>query len=954
MTIESEHFRVTFTPGLERLAAHAAVRAEAARTRLAARFLKPPREPIDIVLCDPVDFSNGYASPVPANHVVIYAQPPVGDTSLGFHEDWLDTVLIHELTHIFHLDATGRPGSLVRGVFGRVPMAWPAFPALGVPGWNIEGTAVYFESAFTGYGRLRGTYHEMVLRAAVLERAFDPIDRAGPYTPIWPGAERRYIYGSLFMEHLAGARGPAIEGVIARQTADAGVPPSLAFDRVGRRTLGLSFTRAWDDWRAVLTARQDRLADSLRAAGLTATERLTARGHSALHPRVSPDGRHLAYACADGITATTTRVLSLAEPPAGGSKNLHRRTSLGTNAWFPGSDEILISQLEYRDRYHITSDLFAIRMDGRERRLTRGLRLQDPDLAPGGRTVAAVENGGGTNRLVLVDLPAGVRRPLTPADPGVNWATPRWSPDGTLIAAARWEGGRLDIAVLDTTGALLALVTRDSAMDTAPAWTPDGRTILFSSDRTGIPNLFAATFEDSITFRREQVTNLLTGAFTPDVSPDGRWIYFAGYHADGFHLERIPLDRAQWRSPAPARTTAVVESRTDGEERAGATPVATPYSPLPTVLPRFWLPLVEGNELTGWYYGLATSGQDLIARHLYAATAAFTPEKTRLRGTLSYSYAGLGQPVLNVRVSRFWDAWRSYLEEDAPPRRIDEREDALLVGSTLLRARMRSSAAVTLWGEHVRRRRSVEGGRDSLLADRQDRLWGLIGDAQWGNARRYPFSISTEDGIRARLTGRRRWDVSAARFDDGYWEARSALSAYRGFPVFGFAHHVLAGRLSGLWRTGPGAGNSSLGGPSGSSLDLIVTRVGGGSTSLPLRGFRHGVRSGSRAWTGSMEYRFPLALVGRGYRLWPLFLDRISAAVFLDAGDGWCRRRDGRYRRCGEDAGPAGPLLGAGAEAVLDLVLATELPLRLRGGAGLPVRGPGGPPRWYVALGESF
>src|SRR5690606_33206600 len=116
----------------------------------------------------------------------------------------------------------------------------------------------------------------------------------------------------------------------------------------------------------------------------------------------------------------------------------------------------------------------------------------DPDIARDGERIIAVENDAGTNRLVVVNLSDAAVRAITPADPDVHWAFPRWSPDGARIAAARWSrGGNYDIVVIDTAGVQLARLMADRAIDTHPTWSPDGRWVVFSSDRSGIANLYA-------------------------------------------------------------------------------------------------------------------------------------------------------------------------------------------------------------------------------------------------------------------------------------------------------------------------------------------------------------------------------------------------------------------------------------------------------------------------------
>ncbi|MGH7506793.1 MAG: hypothetical protein ACRELX_14140, partial [Longimicrobiales bacterium] len=337
-----------------------------------------------------------------------------------------------------------------------------------------------------------------------------------------------YIYGSLFLDYIAETYGDEALGEIVDRTASAWLPPSLFWDRVAKRTFGASFDDAYADWRRALETRVTALADSLRAEGLTESERVTDHQWYALYPRMSPDGSRLAYAAQDGRDVTATRVLDVAT----GERLWNvRRNGLGGLAWLPDGSGLVVSQLEYTSTYRIRQDLVLVTPGGTER-ITRDARLQDPDVAGDGLRIVAVENDAGTNRLVIVDRTTGEVRPLTEFAPDVHWASPRWSPDGARVAVSRFtRGGEYDVVVLDTAGVILARLTADHAIDTHATWSPDGRWILFSSDRSGIPNLYAAevavteggpSVAAPVTLR--QVTNVLTGAFHPDVSPDGRWI----------------------------------------------------------------------------------------------------------------------------------------------------------------------------------------------------------------------------------------------------------------------------------------------------------------------------------------------------------------------------------------------------------------------------------------------
>jgi Tol biopolymer transport system component len=964
-TIESPHFRVTYQAGLDALAGHAAERAEVAHARLRETLTRAPAGKVDLVLTDNVDFTNGYATPFPSNRIVIYARPPVDVQGLDYYRDWMELVITHELTHIFHLDRAGRLGMALRTAFGRLPLIWPLFPAVGTPSWSIEGLATHVESDFTGAGRVHGSYHDMIVRTAVLEERFDPFSRTSASSPIWPGNERVYIYGSLFLDHLAERYGEEVRGRIIDKTASAAIPPVLWFGGVGRRTIGKSFGQAYSEWHQELRVRYGRLADSLRAQGLTEPERITTHGRHAIHPRVSPDGRHLAYAAQVGREVSQTRIIELA---TGRTLRTERRNGLGAVSWFPRGESVAFSQLEFGGPYHLLQDLYAFD-EGRQIRLTERRRLQDPDVDRHGELLVAVENGGGTNRLIIFRNSERATRVLVDFDPAVQWALPRWSPEGDRIAAGRWtQGGEYDVVVLDTLGRVLTQLTDDRAIDGAPAWSPDERYIVFSSDRTGIPNLYAADLSSG-TPTVMQVTNVLGGALYPDVSPDGQWIYFSDYHSDGYHISRIAFDPSTWRPLPPLR---IVSEGAPGSEADGSLHLEVSsqtmnvggphgYSPWQSLLPKFWLPLGYTGEVDS-FIGAASAGSDLLGRHAWFAFLAVDPDSKRWEGEFDYSFAGLGNPILGVEFSRAWDRTFGVIFPDSSRRAGIASEDALALVATMVRRRFRSTAALTLGVEGVLVRREivnspVPGARHP---DERDELFGVLGRIGYANYVVPSYAISREDGISVSLAARRRTERDPFRIDDQQYDEVSALaSAYKSIGLPGFTHHVFAVRGGALIRDGGGLSPTSLGGAPGGVFNALGVQVAGGSQLLPLRGFERGVRRGTRAWSASAEHRIPIALIGRRPSLSPIFIDRLSTSLFVDAGDAWCSEEaDALFTSCdprnGGATGPRRALIGAGAEFVIDAALASIAGGRFRLGVGFPVRGPQDGPVFHVQVGSAF
>jgi hypothetical protein len=165
------------------------------------------------------------------------------------------------------------------------------------------------------------------------------------------------------------------------------------------------------------------------------------------------------------------------------------------------------------------------------------------------------------------------------------------------------------------------------------------------------------------------------------------------------------------------------------------------------------------------------------------------------------------------------------------------------------------------------------------------------------------------------------------------------------------------------WGTSQGSFGGQLpfalgGVPPPDLLNLALTAVGLGSAgALPdqLRGYPADAFTGSHLASGTLEVCFPIVSPQWGYSTWPVFLRRISGAVFLDAGVAWVPRAGvpwwERVR------------FGTGAELDVQVVLGFYLPLDVRFGVGQglgPLLAPGHPPdpyagtEVYVTLGQSF
>ncbi|MGH7505842.1 MAG: hypothetical protein ACRELX_09330, partial [Longimicrobiales bacterium] len=437
------------------------------------------------------------------------------------------------------------------------------------------------------------------------------------------------------------------------------------------------------------------------------------------------------------------------------------------------------------------------------------------------------------------------------------------------------------------------------------------------------------------------------------------------YDADGFHIARMPFEPESWRDPAPVRIADRDAPRMDGsyggEEQNVQIGDVRPYSALRSARPRYWTPALFVDDVLGTFIGASTGGTDLVGRLGWAATLAVNPNSGRWQGYGAVSLGFLGNPRIELVGSREWDDLGNFVVSDSTRASGVEREDAVGIFATLVRPHWRNSTFISAGVERTVRERSLEGAPDAAFRDPRDDLIDFSARFAFANYTTQPFSISRENGISLNAGVERRIETDD---DPGFpreqTELAGRIAGYRALHPFGFANHVIALRASGLLRTDDGASPERIGGVSGSAFDIFGFDAGVGSLLLPVRGFDRAVRWGTRAWTASAEYRMPLALVGRRPGWSPLYIDRISALAFADAGDAWCAGPAilAYTLRCdtGEDGTvrQRAPLFSAGAELVLDVDFASILAARVRAGVAAPLSGPEDQPRLYLQIGSSF
>lgn len=947
---QTAHFLVTFEAGLDEYARRAAAQAETAYARLTRAYGSAPRGRIRLVVVDQGDFFNGSATPVPTNRILVLANTPVENETF-FTDDPSELITTHELAHVFHLDQARRGWRVLRAVFGRNELT---FPHLLDGSWLIEGLATFFESSLTGEGRVRGARFREILRASVLETDGPHLDEAEADPGAWP-PDRHYVFGALFLDHLAARYGAAaIPAWMERRAGSVGSIVSRGA-AIGPLFGGMRLSDLWTAWIAEEYEGATRLRERLAATapGLTPASRICGVAHATSFPRVSPDGSRVAFLTTD--EGRRPLGLYVADLKACKPRRVTRVNSAHTFGWTPDGASIVYSQFEVIDNRRSFAELFRVDVaSGRVTRLTRGARLTSPDVHPSGRTVVAVQYDGSRSRLVAFDLESGTLSPLTEFSNETAWGPARWSPDGAQLAAIRFlRGTAYDLVLLSADGRLLQTLTADRALEGIPEWdsTPAGtRRVFVTSGRTGIRELYSVELDEDRPPRLYAAGRVATGvhdlAIVPSDAASNRTTIVATVtHADGQHLERFDIDRtAMVDAPAPAPEFALLPATKDTTLPGIDARPSSPYAPARDLLPTGWSPVLATVGEIGAFVGAATGGIDVIGRHAWQGRAAIGPDG-RVMGAATYVYRRFARAELFGQASSTWRLEQRLETEGGELLRLERRRSAAIGINVPWRTARRST--VLSANVEVQHRDREYGGRTASVAAAANplvRVPTLAGGGlafSFRNTQSGVRSISEQDGVRAFASASYLKATSDERWRAG-WEM--ALSTYRSLPSWTRdGRPVIAAAVRVAEERGPAASLLTAGG-------LATTAVfeGGSSTNVEVRGYPPGFVAAGALWGARTELRLPVARVSRGLGASPFYLRGFSGTWFVDSVGG-----AGRVSRLGSPQ-----LLSTGAEVASDISLFSFAVLRIRTGVGVPLKSLGpvgrGDARVYVTAGTSF
>lgn len=879
-SIKTQHFWIHYHQGLEELAVKLSTIAETVHERLTKLNKWAPELRTDVILVDNMDLSNGSATPFPFNRIEIYISRPELDSGLNNFNDWLTLVFTHEYTHILNMDQVNRFPYGLRKFLGRL-----YFPNIFLPMWMIEGHAVYHESLLPKSGRNHCTYTDMIFRTECNAQGLKNLTEASHFPRAWPSGTVPYLYGGQFIEYLEKKYPNATFADVFEANSDNAFP--YLINKNARDVYGTNFPILWEEWQKYLSVKFQNQIDKIKTDTLTEIKEITGSGYNTILPRFSRDSKSVYYARLTAFNKPALMKYSLENGKSRLLCKIHSPNSMSVS----NSGKIFLSDIELFKSFSVYNDIFVFSNCYKQK--TRGLRAGYVDITPDEEKAVFIKNEKNRYSMILSNiLFTDLEEVIKGSD--IQLAFPKISPDKkNIIFTMKDRDGKANLVLLNIQKNEYKRLTDGEYNDICPTWHPEGNRIIFSSDRTGVYNLYEFDLT-SVTLSR--LTNLLGGAFSANISPDGKNISFASYGQTGFNIALMPYPEKKLESALAVITdlspdffisTQIKQDNTK-DIKTGS------YSVWNSIFPAYWIPLpivlypfVTAEEYYRGHsdipFGFSTSGSDTLYQNIYFLEAAFYPIQTKADLHATYIF------------SKFY-----------PNLILNYQDDALILGKDkfpwdndpeyyIRRDRSRSGAIALsfpfikyLYAQEILLLYKFEKEFSDISYPPYGKIEhysSLLARARaayiFSNSHQYSYSISKEDGRDFSIVG----DVYSRAIGSEVSFYKSYIKYTEYIPGV-FMNNVIMLHI----RGGISINNPDYLSPYhlGRFAKGVFESPRTDYDELGMRGYPASNIYGNKIAAGSLEYRFPVFQSDKaGYWTIPVFLKDVWFAFFYEYGNVW-------------------------------------------------------------------
>ncbi|GJQ61279.1 MAG: hypothetical protein SCALA702_03320 [Melioribacteraceae bacterium] len=550
LTIKGEHVMVHYHEEAERSAKIVLKIADEVWNPITSLYQYEP-DMVHYVIKDIDDYSNG-ATFFFDNKIEIWASALDFDLRGAHH--WLRNVISHEFTHMVQIQAAMKAGRRVPAVYlqflnyedKRRPDILYGFPnfiasyplaSINIPAWFAEGTAQYMRTEFD-YDNW-DTHRDMILRSYVLDDNMLTWNEMGVFGKTSLGNESVYNSGFALTRYIAQKYG---EDKLRKVTEALGDWNIFSIDAAFEKVIGKDGDELYGEWKAFLQEDYGKRMKSVLDNKLEG-ERIEKEGFGNFYPEYN-NGK-IYYLSNKGADYFMTSIYEY--DPATEKSKMVLPGVRSTFDFIPNQNKIVYAKLsEDNPKWTNIHDLYIYDVDAEDsQRITFGLRANNPSVSPDGKKIAFIFQKDGTANIAIVDTEGKNKRELTFFNAGEQVYNPKFSKDGSkIIFDYSYHHGR-DIGIVEVNGGAPEFILNESHDERNPVYL-DEKNILYSSDETGIYNVYKMNLE---TGKKERLTNVTGGAFMPDVNERGDIVY-AAYSSTGYKINELKSEKSSDVNPA--------------------------------------------------------------------------------------------------------------------------------------------------------------------------------------------------------------------------------------------------------------------------------------------------------------------------------------------------------------------------------------------------------------------
>lgn len=780
---------------------------------------------IRVLLTDNRDYSNGSATFFPFNTIEIFMKPPAAETSLGKYSNWINMVLCHELTHLINFHSSNGFLRFMRKITGTNPFF---YPVAVLPGWFLEGTAVYSESDMFESGRLNTSNYKNILTISSTNNTTPDWFRLDGLYRRWPGGSAQYIYGAGLMNYLSREYGKNAPAEIISQYIKE--PLVLPVEYTLKKYTGKTTRQLWQDYTdSYKTELKTSSADSITSDGFSKGAPVSLADNSLVYSY----SNHKEYP-------------GLYRHNKGRGEYLNRQSGINSRLSLKNG-KIWYSALSAYRGYATYSDIYYYIINkGKTVRVTKGKRLFSP--VPYKNRTLCIKRENNSSHLVWLNRDRSTKR-VSGNYENIQDLTVSTNNLSPLLAYRETGKNYWKCGILDTTTGKLKSFTPDGINCYSPLWT-DKNDILFIGETRGQTYLYNYNMDTESINRAENINPYQLGESSE------KNLIFSAYSTKGIDLLNIDIDKVRW-------------TKADNSEEQKPAPGSLPeleaasknYNPVRDLVPHYFAPGFRngGDEFQP---GIIFSGNDVLQRHTYFGELYYGFRSRKPGFRMSYYYDGLA-PTFATSVSNLYKRHSGGITQH------NSKINTGLFFNLITRNRF----TLRLYTGYYRERVEFSGSRNSGTD-----LGGLKTALLFNSAKNYRDSISAADGLKFTLSYTRDqrelgsdYNINTISFD------------YRHY--FSISKPVTAAIRVGFADSGGEAGKLfSIGGKG----EVEIPAIASSDIFTLLRGYPSGYEYGTGGWIMNCELRIPLFDIERGYWFVHSF-ERVWLTLFFDAGNLWMR-----------------------------------------------------------------